>query len=774
MEGGQGEFDRPQQQSDRAERERSARRREREAQEPRAPETPRRRSLATPTSHRPPEERPADPAPTGQGEAAPRRAAATVRRRAPEPPRKVPVASRSEPAPEAERGEAQRPRRMRPGERERAEDARHAEPAAAPAEVSRGRRGVLPERGAEQGTVPRRSPERAPARQTGEPARRDAVAQEPSAPRRPVRDANSAPQARPAARPETAPPARPPAREAYDAPRSRRTEDEGGQNGRRGPAPEAAPVRDPRRADREAPRSAANTPHPGLDRRRDAQRAGSEGRPAPEARAESVSAARERVEPVPAARDTADMARREEPRAARRSREALPRGAAEGNAEAPPAGEARAAGPSRRSREERARRDRSGETVEDAGRAGARISDDDIGAAPRREADGAGQRREADDAASRHGADDAELRHGREDAAPPDGMEETAPSQGTDGVEPRRGAAGAAQRRAEGGERLAAESRRAAAPPPPRGVILETAGEVEAIHGPIVAPDTVAGRGLTVVIAIMTFLCALLLGGAILVHRAADAWSVSVLDEVSVSVLPLDGDDIDSRLQRVAEILASTDGLSEVTVLPLDQSEALLEPWLGEGMDLSILPVPRLVVAARSGPVAASLSDAVAEIPGASLDDHSAWSERLSGMAATAAWGTIGALGLMLVATAISIVFATRSALAMNAATIAVLHVLGAEDRFIARAFRRRFLKIGFRGAAIGLAAALVLFGALELGDLVVGHAGGSPQAAALLGDPSIGLFGYIALAGVGLGVVLLVTLTSNWSVRRHLNHLSF
>ncbi|WP_226578524.1 hypothetical protein [Acuticoccus sediminis] len=287
-------------------------------------------------------------------------------------------------------------------------------------------------------------------------------------------------------------------------------------------------------------------------------------------------------------------------------------------------------------------------------------------------------------------------------------------------------------------------------------------------EGPIVSPRSIAGRGLTVVIAIMTFLCALLVGGAVLIDRAAGAWSANVLDEITVTVLPLDDNPLDARLDQVASILAGARGLSDVVVVPLSDSEALLEPWLGDDIDLSPLPIPRLVTARRTGEIDAALSQSISQIPGASLDDHTEWSERLSRMASAAAGGAIGALALMLIATCISIVFATRSAIATNAATVEVLNALGAEDRFIVRAFRRRFVGIGVRGAGLGIAVALVLFGLLDLWSLISSGAR-SAQSRALLGDPSIGLFGYAALAVVAAGVVILVAVTSAASVRRHL-----
>ena len=65
---------------------------------------------------------------------------------------------------------------------------------------------------------------------------------------------------------------------------------------------------------------------------------------------------------------------------------------------------------------------------------------------------------------------------------------------------------------------------------------------------------------------------------------------------------------------------------------------------------------------------------------------------------------TIGmaVLALMLSATVLSVVFATRGAMAGNGHIIEVLHFVGAEARFIAREFRRHFLLTGMKGAAAG------------------------------------------------------------------------
>ena len=66
-------------------------------------------------------------------------------------------------------------------------------------------------------------------------------------------------------------------------------------------------------------------------------------------------------------------------------------------------------------------------------------------------------------------------------------------------------------------------------------------------------------------------------------------------------------------------------------------TERLLEPWLGTGLDFDELPVPRLVIVTideNNPPDFAAMAAALqGAVPGAYLDDHRAWVNRLSAMA---------------------------------------------------------------------------------------------------------------------------------------------
>lgn len=278
---------------------------------------------------------------------------------------------------------------------------------------------------------------------------------------------------------------------------------------------------------------------------------------------------------------------------------------------------------------------------------------------------------------------------------------------------------------------------------------------------PIVPADSIAGQALVAVIAIMAFLAAITLGAVVLVRGAAGEWQAAVAREVTIQVLPAQGRDLDADLKRAADLAVATPGVDNVRVYSKTESERLLEPWLGSGLALDDLPVPRLVVVRISTdaqPNLNALRKALAsEVAGATLDDHRGWIDRMRGMARTSVICGIVVLLLVLAATMLSVAFATRGAMASNRPVIEVLHVIGARDGYIAGQFQRHFLWLGLKGGAIGGIAAMVLFFlAGSFGEWFKGTAS-EQQVAALFGSFAIGIVGYAAIA-VLVGVIAGVT----------------
>jgi len=268
---------------------------------------------------------------------------------------------------------------------------------------------------------------------------------------------------------------------------------------------------------------------------------------------------------------------------------------------------------------------------------------------------------------------------------------------------------------------------------------------------PIVPRASIHGRALVAVVAIMTFLASMTTGAVLLVSASAAEWQSDVASEITIQVRPQTGRDIDRDTAAVTEAMRAQAGIVEVRPFTKEESGKLLEPWLGTGLSMDDLPVPRMIIARVQPGTAldlAALRSRVMQVaPSASVDDHRAWIDRMRSMTNATVFAGLGVLGLVIIATIISVSFATRGAMAANRPIVEVLHFVGAGDRYIANRFLRHFLRLGLEGGLIGGGIAMLVFG---FSESIAGWFSGTPvgdQFAALLGTFSLRASGYIVLA---------------------------
>jgi len=298
-------------------------------------------------------------------------------------------------------------------------------------------------------------------------------------------------------------------------------------------------------------------------------------------------------------------------------------------------------------------------------------------------------------------------------------------------------------------------------------------GPMPRFDTPLVPRNSISGRALVAVVAIMTFLASLTTGAVILVAGAASEWQADVAREVTIQVVPAPGRDLDAIVDKAAAVARAFPGVADVRPYSKEESAKLLEPWLGSGLTLDQLPVPRLIVIKTASDAAPDLAQLrkllAAQAPGAFLDDHRGFLDRMRTMAGTAVAAGIGILILMIAATVLSVTFATRGAMATNKTVIEVLHFVGAKNGFIAGHFQRHFLLLGLQGGGIGGGAAIILFAlAGGISRLFTGTAGGD-QTAAMFGSFSIGMSGYVAVLGQVVLIAVVTALTSRQTVNRTL-----
>jgi cell division transport system permease protein len=290
---------------------------------------------------------------------------------------------------------------------------------------------------------------------------------------------------------------------------------------------------------------------------------------------------------------------------------------------------------------------------------------------------------------------------------------------------------------------------------------------------PLVPVDSVAGRALVVVIAILTFLAALSAGAALLAARASEQWRGAVANEMTIQVRPDPRRNIEQDIARAVELARAVPSVAEARPMPRAESDKLLEPWLGAGLDLVELPIPRLIVLRLSS---SSANDLVAfsqtlrrEVPSATLDDHRLWVRRLSTMASTIILAGVAVVLLVLVAAGLAVAFATRGAMAGSRDSVEVLHFVGATDEFIAREFQTRFVALGLRGGAAGGLAAIIAIALLGFLSSAWSATPEADQLQALFGAFEIGWSGYAVVILVAAVVAAIAGLVSRLTVRHYL-----
>ena len=192
-------------------------------------------------------------------------------------------------------------------------------------------------------------------------------------------------------------------------------------------------------------------------------------------------------------------------------------------------------------------------------------------------------------------------------------------------------------------------------------------------------------------------------------YKAAEAWGAQIEGDITVVMR-----DTDRRTaEQAADQTASLANVFEARVLTREEVEALLEPSLGPGGMPDGLPVPMLMAVQADMAVGDPSDDINQILDGLGIDGDVAGN---AGYADNVR-GALGVLRLvamsivaLLSATAIAVIaFATHAALLARRDIVDVLHLSGAEDRYIAGLFERRFWILALQAGMGGAVAALMV-----------------------------------------------------------------
>lgn len=218
-----------------------------------------------------------------------------------------------------------------------------------------------------------------------------------------------------------------------------------------------------------------------------------------------------------------------------------------------------------------------------------------------------------------------------------------------------------------------------------------------------------ADRPLFFVLMILVFLACLSAIAANAGFRAAGGWNADLSASASIQI-PARADA--AAQTRIVEIAQTIDGISEARALTREESDALLQPWLGSLPLPEDLPVPRLVSLKLTGgedSLFALEAALVAENIDAQIDDHGRWSADIRRAAKAVQIIATIALILLSLATSAAAGFATQSGMAARQIIINVLQQVGASPSYVARLFIWRFGKLGATAGAAGAGLAMLI-----------------------------------------------------------------
>lgn len=223
-------------------------------------------------------------------------------------------------------------------------------------------------------------------------------------------------------------------------------------------------------------------------------------------------------------------------------------------------------------------------------------------------------------------------------------------------------------------------------------------------------------RALIIVLAIMAFLAGLALLFSRATLRLSGDWQSELSRSLTVQVTlaPLSAEnDFETQMELTAQTLRSVlDDKTAVKIIKRRESEALIQPWIGN-LDLpDSLTLPGLIsVETKDGTTLPSASTLERQLQDlgvvASVDDHSRWENQIQETARNLVLSGSGMLILLIFAAVCVSLFATRASMAAQRSIITVLAQVGATDNFIAGLFIRQAGRRSALGAGIGLLALL-------------------------------------------------------------------
>ncbi len=212
---------------------------------------------------------------------------------------------------------------------------------------------------------------------------------------------------------------------------------------------------------------------------------------------------------------------------------------------------------------------------------------------------------------------------------------------------------------------------------------------------------------LRVIVTVSVFLFAITLAGVLGINTMFENSKRQVVANFTVQVLPLpDYEDSKKDLLNVVGFLEKYPDVKEVTVLSEGELHALLKPWLGDNVDVDLLPIPKLLDVKINHAKQFDYKELAVRLsevsPQASINDHNLWLSRLLRFINSLKMLALTVLVMVAGACVAALVYAVKTGLNVHRDIINILHIMGATDRYIAMNYVKQISGMSFMAGILG------------------------------------------------------------------------
>lgn len=218
---------------------------------------------------------------------------------------------------------------------------------------------------------------------------------------------------------------------------------------------------------------------------------------------------------------------------------------------------------------------------------------------------------------------------------------------------------------------------------------------------------------------LMVFIAVLALTGGFKIQNVLQTWQTGVSGSMTVQIPAYDeqgksrADVLETEIEQVLTILRASDGVVGAEVVSDEQMKALMEPWMGGELDVQLLPLPKLIDVTVDPEHLPNLtvvkSELAKQVPAAILDSHRIWLDSLLKIIHVVVELISFVLILLILTATFTVMYSTNASLSVHQPVIALIHMIGAGDFYIAIQYAYRNLKLIFGGGCLGLLAGVGL-----------------------------------------------------------------